>query len=152
MSDDFIDRLWAVIEERQDSINKQLSESERKFILRQEEGKRIIEISERKFFQRIDKRNLAIKELDQKILKQLEENRPKIDSEAEARDKKAERKRKRRSKNELCDIIIEVTFSPEQKKNKDIFISHIYRLKAVLQEAGYKITDQEDNIIKITAE
>ena len=153
MNDELIiEKLWTALEERQESINKQLSESERKFILRQEEGRRLIELSEQKFFQRINRKNTEIKDIDQKILKHLEENRPRIEGETENRGKKTDKQKGRRSKREACDIVIEVNFSAEQKQSRDIFISHIYRLKAVLQEAGYKITGQEDNIIKISAE
>ncbi|MCL2176015.1 MAG: hypothetical protein FWB73_08230 [Treponema sp.] len=153
MNDDLlIEKLWTALEERQESINKQLSESERKFILRQEEGRRLIELSEQKFFQRINRKNTEIKDIDQKILKHLEENRPRIDGETWTNGKKTNKQKSRRSKYELCDIIIEVNFSAEQKQKKDVFISQIYRLKAVLQEAGYKITGQEDNIIKISSE
>lgn len=79
MDDDVIERIWAIISEKQRSINKQAAESEKRFNRELEESNRIVEDNERKYFKRADKKNLELKEVDKKIYEQLENKKIKLE-------------------------------------------------------------------------
>jgi len=61
-SDDLIEKIWSRILRRQHSINRQLEEIDKKYILRIEENNRLVEESEKKLFKRMDVNNFQIKE------------------------------------------------------------------------------------------
>jgi len=61
-SNELIDKLWFTLLEKQQSINRQLEESERKYNRRIEENNRIVEASEKKMFKQMEVKNLQVKE------------------------------------------------------------------------------------------
>jgi len=150
LRDDLVERLWDLINKRKQQIDTQLTESERKYNLRQEQGRLIIESSERKFLQQIDNKNLSIKELDERILGLLEERRIKneIEPEEEKTAKKSRNKRKV-TESELCDFLIMVNFSEAQKQKKEVIVNQINKLVQLMLDAGFKITEQSGNKIQI---
>jgi len=96
-NDDFIERIWSAIIERQRLLNRQLEETEGRIKAQNEKGSRLIQESEKKFFHKVDKKNLEMKELDEKIIKHLENNKVRTDGEPEEF-KKEKRNAKRRGK------------------------------------------------------
>ncbi|MCL2800228.1 MAG: hypothetical protein FWD28_00535 [Treponema sp.] len=90
---DLVDKIWSVLLEKQNSINRQLEEYDRRVNLQSELNSRLIEESEKKLFKRIDRRNLEMKEIDHKIKQQLEKNKVKIDEIPEKENKDQGRKR-----------------------------------------------------------
>jgi len=78
-SENFIDKIWNTIVEKQQSLNKQMDESFDRLNREREQGNRLMEESEKKYFRRVDRKNLEMKELDNRIHKQLEENKLKVE-------------------------------------------------------------------------
>ena len=75
MPDTIFDNLWTVILDKQQSINKQADERFNKYYREREKSNRLIEESEKKYFQRIDVKNHDMEKLDERINRQLENNK-----------------------------------------------------------------------------
>jgi len=109
--DDFIEKIWSAILEKQQSINRQLEVSAEKITRDMEKSSRLIEESEKKYLLRIDKKNLELKELDRKINKQLEDNKIIFEDNscepAVEKEQKKSKKRLKKTKNNKNKEIIE---------------------------------------------
>jgi hypothetical protein len=86
--EDLIERIWAAIIEKQQSLNQQLENSLNKINQEREKGNRLIEESEKKYFRKIDRKNLEMKEMDTRILRRLEDNKLKNKNETKKEGKK----------------------------------------------------------------
>jgi hypothetical protein len=150
LSDEFVDKIWSIIYEKQESINQQMEESERKYNLQLEENKNLIEESEKKFFLRMEEKSRHLVEVDSKINKQLEENRTKPHEEPQEEDKKAGRVKLKNffNKRKKNNYYIEIEVSPKADI-KDTENS-IARLQTLMKDAGFNIVDQSGNTMKIT--
>jgi len=75
LSDELIEKIWQIISERQQSINRQMDEGEKKYFQRMEESKRILEESEKKFFDRLEEKKKHLDETESEFYQRLEANR-----------------------------------------------------------------------------
>ncbi|MCL2243592.1 MAG: hypothetical protein FWC03_03890 [Treponema sp.] len=141
--DELIDKIWSALYEKQQAINRQMEESEKKFFQRAEENRLFQEKVERKFFDRLEENRLLMEKCEKKYLDQLEEKErqlaeiwQKIYQELEANRIKKEEyeaqnkdsKNTKRNKNKLPYYQIEMAEHP-------VYIA-IIRL---LSERGYNI-------------
>jgi len=103
LSEELIERIWSEFFQKQQSINRQLKESEEKYHKRLEESNRLIEISEKKFFRRMEEKKRQIDETNDKAYQQYEENRIKYESNEEQKTNK--RLKSKESKKKANDSI-----------------------------------------------
>ena len=123
-SDELIEKIWAMLFERQQSINRQMEESEKKFFQRAEESRLLQEKIEKKFFDRLEEREKQLEEIWKKFYQELIANR--IIKEEYEEAKNYFNKKKRRNK--PADYNLEMAEHP--------VYSAIIRL---FSERGYKI-------------
>ena len=121
-SDELIEKIWSALFEKQQSINRQMEESEKKFFQRAEENRLLQERIEKKFFDRLEEREKQLEDIWKKFYQELIANRIiKEEYEADGQLKKTKR-------NKLFDYHIEMAEHP--------VYSAIIRL---FSERGYKI-------------
>jgi hypothetical protein len=80
-SNDLIEKLTLKLLEKQQSINRQLEEYDRKYSYQIEEKKRLIAESEKKLLHQMEVKNIEMKEVDKLIFRQLEANKIKVEDE-----------------------------------------------------------------------
>jgi len=78
-NDELIEKIWSMLLEKQQSINKQMEESEKKFFQRAEENRLFQEKVERKFFDKLEENRLIQEKIERKYFDQLEEKEKKIE-------------------------------------------------------------------------
>jgi len=127
LSDELIEKIFTALYERQESINKQMDEGERKYFQRLEESKRIFEESERKFFDRLEEKKRHLDETELEYYRKLEANRILLES-ARGREEKETVKR---LKKKFKDFKIEMANHP--------VYAAIIRL---FSERGYQLDDE----------
>ncbi|MCL2808527.1 MAG: hypothetical protein FWD24_00520 [Treponema sp.] len=140
-SKNFSDIFIKFLNKRQQEINQQLKESEKKFKLQQEEKKQFIENAEKEFFNKMDKKKKHLDETGEKILSRIEENRIKI----EVKDENNNYKQIKISG--LEDILsgVDVSLNPKAKNVKN----NLIKLETLIQEAGFTVVERTGNTIKI---
>jgi len=142
-SDELVEKILSMLLEKQQSFNRQMEESERKFFQQAEENRlsqervekkflekleenRLIqEKIERKYFDQLEEKERKLEEIWQKIYRELEENRIKKEQQEAA---SGQSKNKKRYKNKLINYQIEMAEHP--------VYSAIIKL---LSERGYHI-------------
>ena len=72
-SDELVEKIWSLLVKKQESINKQMEESEKKFLQRTEENRLLQEKVERKFFDQLEENRLQIEKSERKYYDKLEE-------------------------------------------------------------------------------
>ena len=75
LTDELIERIWKTLHERQQSINRQMDESEKKYYQKLQENKRILEESEKRFFDQLIDKKRHLDETEEQYAKRMEENR-----------------------------------------------------------------------------
>ena len=80
---ELIDKFWFSLMEKQQIINGQIEENDKKNFIKAEEKKRLLEESERKFFQQIKENNRQTEEIFQKIYGLQFNNTPKYEDSTE---------------------------------------------------------------------
>jgi len=140
------DKIWSSILKKQESINRQLEESERKILRQMEENRRLTELSEEKFFRQQENKHKQLEMIDQRIKRQLKENRLKEEEiEDEITDEVTVKKGKRSKKfklkhlegaentdrygeyNKIFEDIVNAQISNEEKQELVETITKIYQ-------------------------
>jgi hypothetical protein len=141
LSDKLFQKIRFTFNNKQELLNRQLEESERKFKQQQEEKENIDRKAEEKFLQNMDKNQKQIEKISDKFFQQLEKNRikPEIIEEVKTRldllgDGKTD------------DYILEIDI--ENHKQEDIE-HQIDKLQILIQDAGFSILERSDKKIKI---
>jgi len=127
LSDELIEKFFTDLFERQESINKQMDEGERKYFQRLEESKRIFEESEKKFFDRLEEKKRHLDETELEYYRRLEANRILLESVRE----KEEQEIAKRLKKKFKEYKIEMADHP--------VYAAIIRL---FSERGYKLDNE----------
>jgi len=143
-------RIWDSILKKQDSINKQLEESEKRLFRQMEEDRRLTKLSEEKFFRQLEDKNRQLEVIDLRINKQLKENR--IKENEPDYNEGTTGKKSRRSKNkkhELPDGSFEISIIV--KPRQDDIENQITKLMTLIYESGFDIIDHSENKIEITS-
>jgi len=139
-STELIDKLWSTLLQKQQLINRQLEESEKKYNLRMEENNRITQESEKKLFKRLEVNNLQIKEYLKNTENEQEENED--DNGVNKKDGKRLKNKKKNKKTRYIQkervsklIIIEEISNPD-KADIEQHINRIKYLKGQMEEIG----------------
>ena len=72
-SDELVEKILSVLHERQQSINKQMEASEKKFLQQAEANRLLQEKVERKFFDQLEENRFLMEKSERKYFDQLEE-------------------------------------------------------------------------------
>ena len=123
-SDELINKIFTALYEKQESINRQMDEGERKYFQRLEESKRILEESERKFFDRLEEKKRHLDETEIEFYRRLEANRILFESVRE----KEEQEAAKRLKKKFHDFKIEMADHPVYAAIIRLFSERGYRL------------------------
>jgi hypothetical protein len=141
LSDKLFQKIWLAFNNKQQLLNRQLEESERKFKQQQEEKKYLSGKVEKKFLQNMDKSQKQIKKTSDKFFQQLEKNRikPEIVEEVKTRLDLL-------GNGKTDDYILELDI--ENPKQEDIE-HQIDKLQILIQDAGFSILERSGKTIKI---
>ena len=78
-SDELVEKIMSMLLEKQQSFNRQVEESEKKFFQRAEENRLFQERVEKKFFEKLEENRLTQEKIERKYFDQLEEKERKIE-------------------------------------------------------------------------
>ena len=78
-SDELIEKILSMLDEKQKSVNRQMEESEKKFFQRAEENRVIQERIEKKFFDRLEENRLLHEKIEKKYFDQLDEKEKQLE-------------------------------------------------------------------------
>ena len=131
VDDKLIEKFFTTLYERQESINKQMDEGEKKYFQRLEESKRILEESERKFFDRLEEKKRHLDETEIEFYRRLEANRILFESIRGKEEQEAAKRLKKKFQN----FKIEMADHP--------VYAAIIRL---FSERGYQLDDETLNL------
>ena len=124
LSDDLIEKIWLAIAEKQQSINRQMDESEKKYFQRVEESKRLLEKTGKKFFYRLDEKKRHLDETETELYRKLEANRILFESTLD----KEEQETAKRLKKKLLDYKTEMADHPVYSAIIKFFSERGYKL------------------------
>jgi len=125
LTDELIERIYKALHEKQQSINKQMSEGEKKYYQRLEENRRILEESERRFFDQLYDKKRHLDETEEQYAKRMEENRILFEN---VREKEEEERRAKKLK-KLFNI---------EPADHPVY----YSIIKLFSERGYKFDDE----------
>ena len=128
LTDELIERIWKALHERQQSINRQMDESEKKYYHRLQENKRVLEESERKFFDQLNDKRRHLDETEEQYLRRMEENRILFESARERERQEAAQSRSKKLK-QIYNI---------EPADHPVYFSII----KLFSERGYKFDDE----------
>ena len=146
----FSDKVWAALDKKQQIINQQLEEVEKKYLLQQEQKRRLIEKAENDFFRRMEEKQRQVDESSGRTLRRIEDNRVKTHIEEEAvpeediiQNGRSTGKNARKKRRVLSSV--DVVLNPNMIDIKN----QLERLESLIREAGFTIVESSGNVIKI---
>lgn len=142
LSDDLIEKIWFAFFEKQQSINRQMEEGERRYFQQIEESKRILDKSERKFFNRLEERKRQLDESDNKFYRKMEAKRILFENASEREEQEAVWKNSKKSKRlrkQLAGLDIEKAEHPVYSAILALFSERGYNFDEETLELYWKL-------------
>ena len=128
LTDELIERIWKALHEKQQSINKQMDEGEKKYYQRLQDNKRILDESERKFFDQLSDKKRHLDETEEEYSRRMEENRILFENTSEKEQQEAAQRHSKKLK-QLYNI---------EPSDHPLYSSII----KLFSERGYKFDDE----------
>jgi hypothetical protein len=150
LGDEFFQKIWHSFNKKQELLNRQLEESDKKYKRQQEEKELLNENAEKKFLKNLDDKKRQQDKISEKYLLDYEKNRIKPDKEAEDSPTQIDAdtidsKKVNKSKSKNIDIT-DPQITDTQKEELDYRFT---MLKALIQEAGFKIVRRSGKNVTI---
>ena len=142
LSDELIEKIWFAFYEKQQSINRQMEEGERRYYQQIEESKRILEKSEKKFFNRLEERKRQLDETDNKFYQKMEAKRLLFENAGEKEEQQAavrNLKKAKRLKKQMAGFNIEKAEHPVYSAILALFSERGYNFDEETLELYWKL-------------